>query len=665
MTYIAAHAIGLVMLLLLFEATGLLLARTEHGADAVDRTGLVPIALGICTWMYGLFALASLGLYRPWILIASAIVVSIAGLAPARRWFDLAREVWLGSRKGRARRSLVIHLLAWLPLAVVLAKLFVHALGPSLSWDAMTYHLTLPKIYLENRGFVDLPFNVYANWPSNVQLLYGFALAVQDYVLAKLVHWAFLVLLTVAVYRFAARAGAAWAGVVAASLLLANDIVLVEAPIADIDIAVAFFFFMAVALAIEFRSTAGPRALILSGIFCGCVAGSKITGLGSIACVFPLVVAGSLAHHRDRRLLSLARDTVLFAAPAFALALPWLIKSYLFTGDPLYPVLWKYVGGVQWSDTLHEQFWRWQSSIGMGRTPRDYLLLPMRVILQGDGGYQNFGGWISETWIVLLPLTIVFTPFVPSARRLLLPAGLYFVVWAISSQQMRFLISVLPLLAAATAVTASWAVDRLGMFASFRLSGRAHTIVAIALPSIVTAGAIAVLGLASRYVRGGTIDAARNLLTASPSLREWTPDPVYTFVRRQLPPSAKIMLLNANHGFFLDREYIADSFFEASQLNALIGPASERGGLTELFRQLGVTHVLVDDARSVRFPEALWTYLSDPVNATLVYRSGNGPFSVYELRASSRLISPQTGVSVGGGSPPSNGRTVQPETGRE
>ena len=51
MTYIAAHAIGLACCCY-FEATGLLLVRTERGADAVDRTGLVPIALGICTWMY-------------------------------------------------------------------------------------------------------------------------------------------------------------------------------------------------------------------------------------------------------------------------------------------------------------------------------------------------------------------------------------------------------------------------------------------------------------------------------------------------------------------------------------------------------------------------------------------------------------------------------------
>src|SRR6185436_1566270 len=149
-------------------------------------------------------------------------------------------------------------------------------LAPSLGWDAMTYHLTLPKTYLQHGGFVHLPFNVYSHWPSNVQLLYGLGLAVEDYVLGKLLHLMFLGLLTVAVYRFAARA-APWAGVVAASLLLANDVVLEEAHVANIDIGVAFFFFMAVALAVEFRETGKRNALVLSGVFCGCVAGSKKT----------------------------------------------------------------------------------------------------------------------------------------------------------------------------------------------------------------------------------------------------------------------------------------------------------------------------------------------------------------------------------------------------
>ena len=127
-------------------------------------------------------------------------------------------------------------------------------------------------------------------------------------------------------------------------------------------------------------------------------------------------------------------------AGAFALAAPWLLKSYIYTGDPLYPVLWKYFGGIEWSDALSEQFWTWQNSIGMGHTPRDYLLLPVRIFLNGGGGYENFGARMSKTWVVFLPLTIVFMPWVPVARRFLLPAALYFIIWAVSSQQSRFLI---------------------------------------------------------------------------------------------------------------------------------------------------------------------------------------------------------------------------------
>jgi hypothetical protein len=216
-------------------------------------------------------------------------------------------------------------------------------------------------------------------------------------------------------------------------------------------------------------------------------------------------------------------------------------------------------------------------------------------------------------------------PFVPLAHRLLLLAALYFVLWAFSSQQTRFLISVLPLLAVATAVSASWVVDRMT---------RGRVVVRTALAALVVASSLAVLAWATRYVRSGSIEAARNLIVDPPNVHEWTPHPVYTFVRHQLPPQAKLMLLNINHGFFLDREYIADSFFEASQLNELISAAHDREDLRRLFERLGVTHVLVDRTPWVKFPPLLWEYLDDPAAATLIYRSPDEQFSVYELKTS-------------------------------
>ena len=48
------------------------------------------------------------------------------------------------------------------------------------------------------------------------------------------------------------------------------------------------------------------------------------------------------------------------------------------------------------------------------------------------------------------------------------------------------------------------------------------------------------------------------------------------------PADAKLMLLNTNHGFFCHRDFVADSFFEASQINALFLGADGKKGIDRL-----------------------------------------------------------------------------------
>jgi hypothetical protein len=76
---------------------------------------------------------------------------------------------------------------------------------------------------------------------------------------------------------------------------------------------------------------------------------------------------------------------------------------------------------VEWSDVINEDFLRWQRSIGMGRPFMDYLLLPVRVILQGGHDYRHFGASISKSWIFFVPLAAISAPVVPAVRRCLLP----------------------------------------------------------------------------------------------------------------------------------------------------------------------------------------------------------------------------------------------------
>ena len=134
----------------------------------------------------------------------------------------------------------------------------------------------------------------------------------------------------------------------------------------------------------------GERAhLLAAGAALGYLAGLKTTGalgavaLGGVVAIVELRRAGG-----GRAMRALAW----LALPACALLLPWLVRSAVQTGNPFYPLFWERFGGPEWSSDLATRLAQWQRSIGMGRKPLDYLLLPWRVVTQGDAGYDHFDG---------------------------------------------------------------------------------------------------------------------------------------------------------------------------------------------------------------------------------------------------------------------------------
>ena len=94
----------------------------------------------------------------------------------------------------------------------------------------------------------------------------------------------------------------------------------------------------------------------------------------------------------------------------------------------------------------------WQRAIGMGRSPLDLLLLPARVLFLGAEGYEHFDGRLHPLLgFCFRSRCSAFAVRRSRAARSASP-GCGSCSWAATSQQMRFLIPVLPLVALATAV---------------------------------------------------------------------------------------------------------------------------------------------------------------------------------------------------------------------
>ncbi len=619
MGYILYHVLAFGLLSAACWAAGSLLARrlpNRHTLGGLEPLATICLGLAGCT--LATFLLSALGLMRPAVVRTLLALLLIGALAVGLRdgWRPAPRR-WLPAGGPIAFSAL---------LTALLAPFLLLALTPTVSWDASAYHLRLPELFLAAGGFRPVPFSVYSHWPLGVELLFTAAMALADYVVAKLVHFGFGVLTLYAIYAGCRTFHRPASGRLAILLFLANGVVAYELRVAYVDLAHAFYFTAAVLFML--RALAAPEqartSLWLSGLCAGLTAGVKVTGIAGAAIVGALYVPRLTRALRDGRLRPvLGRFVASFGLPVAVLWAPWLIKAAWYTGNPAYPFFHRWLGGPDWSQALTGQFQTWQSSIGMGRELLDYLLLPVRVILAGGEGYGRFDGEIGAFWIVLVPLALWQARSSALVRRCLAGAGLTFAVWALSSQQMRFLIPALPLLAIAGAVSV---VELLGRLpgARRRRAGRVLAIAAMVAFLVSTQARVLAAGFRTLGV----------YLSVPGDLKSTAVHPVYTWVNTRLPPDAKLLFLNTNQSFFCQREVIADSFFEASQIADWLAPAGDVAELRALLSARGVTHVLVENRpRGIAYPPALQQMLNDQTRVTPLYRSEDGRFSVLELRA--------------------------------
>jgi hypothetical protein len=615
MLEVVAHAAALALLIGAFLLPGIAIERA--GWAAVDLSGLRALAravLGIAATSLALFALALAGALRPLAFAVLALVCAALALRSLRR-------------RGGPASSEPIELRFAAALALATAPFWVGALDYRIAWDAAAYHLALPKRYLEAGGFTQVPISVYAVWPHAIQLLYAPALWLRDSPLASALHTAFGVLALWAAQLGARASGFRRAGWFAAPLALANPVLLFELGEAYVDLALAFFFCAgAIFAARALRSRVpDPGALALAGVCGGACAAAKINGVLLALALALALVPRAIALLRARETRALARSALCYAIPVAASWLPWLARSAWLTGDPFYPLLYAQLGGPDWSAELAQRFAAWQQQTGFGRGLSDYLLLPLRVLVAGGPEYQRFGGRLGAHWLVCIPLAVALARRDPLARFTLAASGCYFALWALGSQQTRFLIPMLPALALATGI----ALERGIALARARWPAlRERKLVAGA-----AALSLAPLALFGGEHFGGAIASLGALRSDAAARRAAQVEAPIAFANASLPRDARMLLLDTNLVFFLEREAIADSFFEASQIADWLSRASTAPELAALFAERGITHLLWDRRRDwgIVWPRALRELLADPARARRLYGSADGRVELFEL----------------------------------
>ena len=530
------------------------------------------------------YVILGLGLGRalyPWAIIGTIAVLAVIS------WRDvgqLLQGIGHGLRAFvRGRPSIGgIAVTAFILVTFVLAILGALAPSSANDWDGLSYHLAVPKLYLQSHAVHFIGWLSHSNFPFTMEMLYAAGLALEGQAAAKLLHTLCAVLIVFAMMSFGAAHWERRHGALAAVIFLAVPVVVWEATSGFNDLALALFTLLGLYAFINWWSGRGGGWLVVAGALCGLALGVKATAGVLLGFVTVAAFYHRAASERAGAAAGLRAAAILIAV-AVVVASPWYIKSYVWTGNPVYPFLYEWFGGKYWTAEAARLYRDEQLSFGMGRGALAFILAPWNLTMYGHR-FSNFPSRplmytsLGPLLLAFLPALLVLGKLDRRVKFLLLYSLAAFCAWFVLSQHIRYAIPLLPPLALCAGFAGSEIIRK----------GRKE------LRPVAMGAAIIVCIISSAILYVLVIDAIPVVVGAE-SERAYltrTIDGLYTMseVIDALPAGSKVIMYGETRGFYFDTPYMWGNHHHNMIPYDRLSNANE---LIHAYRKLGITHVLM------------------------------------------------------------------------
>lgn len=226
----------------------------------------------------------------------------------------------------------------WGILSLLFALAVVNSIGvlsPEIAFDATWYHLTFPKLYLQEHAIRFIPGGLfyYSVMPKLGELLFLPFVAVGLEQGAKFVQFFFGIATCFVVYTVSRRFVSKTLSLMAVLLFYSNIVVSWESTTAYIDLIRAFFEIMALWSFFLWHERKQVRWFILTAIMVGGAISVKLLALGSLV-LFLMLIAIVLW---KKNILKIGMYEISFALVSLAVVSPWLLFAFFTTGNPVYP----------------------------------------------------------------------------------------------------------------------------------------------------------------------------------------------------------------------------------------------------------------------------------------------------------------------------------------
>jgi hypothetical protein len=457
------------------------------------------------------------------------------------------------------------------------------SVAPPVKFDALVYHLTLPKIYLLSGDVRFVPEIMFWGMPQIGEMLFAWSMGLAGTETAAILGWWVGVLALCGLMGYTADRFSHNAGWVAATALISGYTMTILLPSGYVEW-FSVFFGVGVIIAFDVWCNLGDRAgLVWAGIISGLAMGTKYTNGVLFIASMGVVLINS--HYTKKGFRKSITNLAAFMIPAILVFSPWLIKNMLATGNPLYPLIFP-AGSMDRFRLEAYQLPPWGDW-------QDILLLPLRATTTGFEGAPGYSASISPLLLALAPFSLLgFKNRTDKQRVALLICAtlgiIGLIIWLLASRVSGFLIQtrlyfgIFP----AFAVLAGAGYRAL---AEIRLPGlRLERIVAVMISLVL---GFNILQVATEFIESRALNVLFNVETPEDYLNNnlgWY-NPAAQAIKN-LPAGSRVLMLWEPRSFYCQTKCIPDEILDTwRHARQTVGAPDD---IIDSWRDDGYTHLL-------------------------------------------------------------------------
>lgn len=331
---------------------------------------------------------------------------------------------------------------------------------PPVSRDALTHHLLIPRLYFQHGGIVELPHIHASYYPQLLELLYCIPMFFNNDIIPKYIHFMFALGTALLIYSYLKNTLSRAYGWLGAFFFLTLPIIVKLSISVYVDLGLIFFTTAVLYLLLYKWPQRGFawRHLVLAGIAAGLAAGTKYNGFIVVllaSLLIPFLLTGEQKRPKKAIVCLLC-----FWSMAIAIFSPWMIRNYLWTGNPVYPLAQKVFSHPSEQANTSQPKKGATDNIFTRATPfwvrktiykeniLEILSIPARIFFQGKDDAPKYFDGVLSPFLLLLPF-FAFQHRTRQERRVLslwaaFSAGLILIVFFTSDMRIRYISPAIP-----------------------------------------------------------------------------------------------------------------------------------------------------------------------------------------------------------------------------